>query len=305
MADAPSAWVWLRRRLKKLTLEMTSRLPRGIRDPMVLKRIHAETDTIPELVVKIAETPSEHEQASRLLFEAYVETGLVPQRGVPVRVTSFLMLPTTVRFVALVEGEVVATLSLVQDSELGLPLETAYGDAVKGLRAKGGLIAEIGALAVKPAHRHHGLTMLLYKAMWKTASELLGVMHLVAAVRPEIAMFYEAALRFVPLTEVSLRYPGINSDSCALHLPLETAHAEFGRAFAGKPPSAGFNPFTFFVETRHPQITLPGSSDELAALRQAHRRAAMRLAWLRPEVVMDMNSAEFEALEGALAEKPV
>ena len=44
--------------------------------------------------------------------------------------TSNLMLPTTVRFVAVVKGEVVATLSLVQDSDLGLPLESAYGDAV-------------------------------------------------------------------------------------------------------------------------------------------------------------------------------
>lgn len=289
----------LRRRLKKLSMQVMSRLPRSIRDPMVLGRIHADTDSLGDTVVKIAETQAEHEQASRLLFDAYVETDLVPQRGVPVRVTSYLMLPTTVRFVAVVDGEVVATLSLVQDSELGLPLEAAYGDAVKALRAKGERIAEIGALAVKPKHRKHGLTMLLYKLMWKTAVELLDVKHLVVAVRPEVEMFYEATLRFVPLTRISLRYPGINSDSCALHLPLEGAHAEFKRAFANLSPKH-FNPYTFFVETQHPQVKLPQSAAELELLRHAHQRAAIRLAWLRPEVVMTLAPDEFKALEDAL-----
>ena len=290
----------LRRRLKKLSMQAMSRLPRSIRDPMVLRRIHADTESLGQTVVKIAETQAEHEQASRLLFDAYVETDLVPQRGVPVRVTSYLMLPTTVRFVAVVEGEVVATLSLVQDSELGLPLEAAYGTAVQALRVKGERIAEIGALAVKPKHRNHGLTMLLYKLMWQTAAQWLGVKHLIVAVRPEVEMFYAATLRFVPLTQASLRYPGINSASCALHLPLEGAQAEFKRTFANLAPGL-FNPYTFFVETQHSQVKLPQSHAELERLRHAHQRAAIRLAWLRPEVVMALAPDEFKALEEALS----
>ncbi len=289
MRPRSSAWARARRTLKKWSLLAMARLPRALRDELVLRRIEADTESLGGAVVKIAETPAEHEQASRLLFQT-------------VRVTSFLMLPTTVRFVALVNGEVVATLSLIQDSELGLPLEAAYGDAVRALRGQGGLIAEIGALGVKPEHRGHGLTLLLYKAMWKTAVELLGVEHLVVAVRPEVELFYAATLRFERLTDATPRYPGINSASTALHLNLKTAQNEFRRAFATR--RRGFNPYRFFVEMQHPHLRLPTSDAEFERLRQAHERAAIRLAWLRPEVVMTLAPDDFKALEDALSPVP-
>lgn len=283
-------WVWL----------ALSRLPRRLRDPLVLSRIHEDTDSLKGVVVKIAETQSEHEQASRLLHDAYVETDLVSQLGVPVRITPYLMLPGTVRFVAVVDGEVVATLSLVRDSKLGLPLDKVCGEAVQALRDRGESVAEIGALAVKPGHRKHGLTMLLYKAMWKTAAGLLGVKHLVVSVRREAGTIYEAALRFVPLVPASMRYPGINGDSCALRLDIEQAPREYRRAFAHQPESS-FNPYAFFVEAFHPQLRLPKTAAELTKLQHTHQQAALRLAWLRPEVVTTLSPDEFRALENALA----
>lgn len=293
-------WKALRHQLKVLSLRLMARLPRHILDPMILKRIHAEGAPLEDTVVKIAETPEEHEQASHLLFQTYAEAGLVERRGVPVRVTSFLMMPTTVRFVAVVKGEVVATLSLVQDSDLGLPLELAYGEAVRALRSTGGSIAEIGALGVKPGHRGHGLTMLLYKAMWRMAL-LLGVRHLVVAVRPEVEMFYAATLRFERLANSSARYPGINSYSTALHLDLGSAEAEFARAFGAHSTSRAFNPYRFFVETHHRSLHLPTTKAALEALFEAQKFAAIRLAWLRPETVMTLAPSEFKALEDALA----
>lgn len=299
-----SRWSSARRRLKYLALGALSSLPRVLRDRWLLSRIHADLDALGEVVVKIAETPAEHEHASGLLHQAYVEAGLVERHGAPVRVTPFLMMPSTVRFVALLNGEVVATLSLVRDSELGLPLEEAYGEEIRALRVEGEVLAEIGALAVKPHLRGQGLTMLLYKALWKTAVEMLGVTRMVVAVRPQAAMFYEAALRFERLTPVTLRYPGINGDSAVLHLDLRTAVSTFERAFGRGQQRKRFNPFMFFVQMRHSQLRLPGSGDELVSLRLTHQQAALRLAWLRPEAVMKLTPTEFEALEHALSSQP-
>lgn len=289
-----------RRRLKQLVLWVMAWLPRWVRDRWVLSHIRDVRTSLGPIEIKIADTPSEHEQAARLLYQAYVESGLIERRGAPVRVTSFSMLPTTVRFVALVKGTVVATLSLVQDSRLGLPLEEVCGDVVQALRTQGLVLAEIGALGVERRHRGHGLTLLLYKAMWQTAVEL-GVTQLVATVRPEAAIFYESVLCFKRLVQVSRRYPGIRGDTSALTLDLRTAVSQFERRFGRATTLKRFNPYVFFVENRHPELMLPKSKGELAVLQATHLEAAIRLAWLRPDAIVGLASAQFKALSDAFS----
>lgn len=297
----PGALAAARRWLGRKAMALLPSLPAPLRDAAVLRLLKADLTGLEDVVVKVAETADEHEQAARLVYGSYADCGLVTdQRGVPVRVNAFLMLPSTLKFIAVRNGEVLATLSLIQDSGLGLPVEKAFPGSVDALRSQGRRVAEIGALAVKAAHRRHGLTMLLYKAMWRTASEVLGVEDLVVSVRPSAAPIYAASLRFERLVEGEGRYTGLASPVVALRLDLISAPRVFRRAFATE-RRGQFNPRVFFLETDHAQLQLPTTPAALAPLREAQRRAALRLACLRPDAVMSLEPKAFDALRQAMA----
>src|SRR4051794_33013541 len=78
--------------------------------------------------VKIASSREEFEDAFRLLATNYRACGYEQQNTGFFRFTPFQVLPTTVILVAKHKDRVVATLSVVPDTELcGLPMEKVYG----------------------------------------------------------------------------------------------------------------------------------------------------------------------------------
>lgn len=287
---------WLRRVLGP---GLIRHLPGWVQDELVLRRLRFDPSNLGDVVVKIASEPEEHDAAARLTFDAYAGRGLVDQRGVPVRVTPFLMLPSTVKFVALRGGEVVATISLILDSKLGLPMECIFGAELAALRAQGRRLAEVGALAVKKEHRGNGLVMLVYKTMWAAAVRLLEVQDLVVAVHPDAQPAYTSPLRFVPLSAGVRRYPGLEANALAVGLRLDLVErfpTLARRDFEHRTP-AHFNTWRFFFETEHPQIQLPADAAALAPLRAVHREAALRLASLRPEILEEMGDEAFALLQ--------
>jgi hypothetical protein len=96
---------------------------------------------------KIAESRDERRAAFELVYESYLETGLSKPNSFGMRVTPYHLLPTTEVFVACTEGETVATVSLIIDGELGLPLQSMYGDEVARRRSSGLRLSEISCLA--------------------------------------------------------------------------------------------------------------------------------------------------------------
>lgn len=281
---------------------LLARMPHFVQDRVVLRQLRVDDEAVRDVVIKVAETSAEHDAAARLTFEAYAARNLVDSSGVPVRATPFLMLPSTVRFVALKGHDVVATLALFQESQLGLPMGEVFSNELAGLRQQGRRLAEIGALAIEKAHRRTGLAMLIYKAMWQTAVGALGIDDFVVAVHPEAEPMYRAPLRFVRLTDTVRRYKGLQSGAlaCALRLNLTTMKTVWRTDFARLPADC-FNPYRFFYETEHTQIRVPTVPHALASYRLAARQAALRLASLRPEMLMSMQKREFELLQAELA----
>lgn len=288
---------WIRRLLGP---GLVRHLPAWLQDQLVLRRLPFDPTVLDDVVVKIASTPEEHDAAARLTFEAYQGRGLVQQRGVPVRVTPFLLLPSTVKLVALRGGEVVATVSLMLDSQLGLPMQSLFFDELAALRRKGRRLAEVGALAIRKEHRGSGLVMMVYKALWHTAA-LLGVQNLVVAVHPNSQPEYTSPLRFVPLCSGVRRYPGLEASALAVGLShdVEQFPRVAKRDFEHLGPSL-FNTWRFFFETQHRQIQLPSTPEALAPLRAAHREAALRLAALRPEILLEMKDKDFALLVSSI-----
>ena len=91
-----------------------------------------------EIRVKIASEQEELEGAFRLLATNYRACGYEQQNTGLFRFTPYHVLPGTVTLVAKHESRVVATLSVVPDTELcGLPMESVYREEIERLAPAG------------------------------------------------------------------------------------------------------------------------------------------------------------------------
>jgi hypothetical protein len=85
--------------------------------------------------------------AFRLVHQSYVGAGLSESNRYGMRVTPYHLLSTTETFIAVCDGLVISTVSLVIDGELGLPMESIHAREVAARRARGLLVGEVSCLA--------------------------------------------------------------------------------------------------------------------------------------------------------------
>ena len=119
------------------------------------------------------------------------------------------MRPNRVRasLAASLRGEVVNTLSLVLDGELGLPLEKLYTEEVEMRRRNGRLLGEISCLADRRRQSRStspSTFRVLFRVMClviQTAAQR-GVDELLITVHPRHSRFYQRRFAFVAAGEV-------------------------------------------------------------------------------------------------------
>jgi hypothetical protein len=162
-------------------------------------------------------------------------------------------------FVAKLRNEVISTLSLVADGELGLPMDLVFPDQVNERRDKGLCIAEATCLADRRRDFRRALPVFaeLCRVMVQTA-RVRGVDELLVAVHPRHVRFYERFLAFEVISGLEV-YPAVcNHPAVALSL-------NFNRIDQERP----WNYDRFFGE-QIPQSQLaqrPISADEVVFLR--------------------------------------
>ncbi|MCP5271601.1 MAG: GNAT family N-acetyltransferase [Burkholderiaceae bacterium] len=247
----------LRRALNHGLRVAFSWLPRRLRFALIRGLVECDPAPPPSLVLKIAETREELEACFALLHDAYVASGFMKPHPSGLRVTPYHALPTTTTICALVDGRVVGTLSMVRESVFGLPLQSAFD--LGAVRARGGQIAEISALAVHPDHRRTGGTVLfpLMKFMYEYCTRFFETRHLVIAVNPNRIELYEALLQFERLpAEVVESYDFANgAPAVGASLDLDAAPAIFERLYGGK--AARRNLHAYFTQLALPNLRMP------------------------------------------------
>lgn len=149
---------------------------------------------------QVAQRPEQFYGAFELVYNAYVRSGLAEPNPYRMRVTPYQLLPTTQVFVAVKGSEVIGTVSLVQDGELGLPMEAIYDREISWRRAEGLRLAEVSCLA----DRHHDLrrsfpVVLRLMSLMAQSAKRRGVDELIIAVHPRHAPFYQRFTAFVPI----------------------------------------------------------------------------------------------------------
>lgn len=114
-------------------------------------RARSATGNEVEVRCKISSHRTEREAAFRLIYESYVEAGLSAPNACGMRVTPYHLLPTTTIFNAYwphsSAGDPLATVTLVIDGELGLPMESVYPEEIGERVARGWRLAEVSCLA--------------------------------------------------------------------------------------------------------------------------------------------------------------
>lgn len=141
--------------------------------------------------ITIASTPAEVESALALVYDAYLQTGLIHPNYYGVRATPYHLSRSTNVLVAKQHGEVICTATLVFDGRRGLPMETVFGDEVRELRKRGVISAEVSCLADRRSFDGScvsQLTKLMCFAI--QCAEFQGVQELMVAVHPRHAGFY-------------------------------------------------------------------------------------------------------------------
>jgi hypothetical protein len=192
-----------------------------------------------DVQIKVASTRRERHDAFELVYNAYRRAGLCDEHQSGMRYTPYQLLKSTDIVIANLRGEMISTLSLVRDSEMGLPLEDVYDDEVSVRRAAGVHLAEISCLA----DRREGPVRFfdLFREMCRLTAQLawsLGVEELLAAVHPNHTAFYRRYLAFEPLGE-RREYPTVcGNPAMALCLNFDRAaeeHPQRWREFFGEP----------------------------------------------------------------------
>ena len=149
--------------------------------------------------------------AFRLTYENYLGKGLIQPNPHRLRVTQHHLLPTTTVFNSVRAGQVIGTVSLIGDGELGLPMECIYSAEIEAAREQGLHIAEGSSLAVANADFKTFLPMFveLLRLMTQFA-RAKGMDQLWIAVHPKHARFYQRFMGFQQVGELK-EYPSVQN----------------------------------------------------------------------------------------------
>ncbi|MHC4176813.1 MAG: N-acyl amino acid synthase FeeM domain-containing protein [Planctomycetota bacterium] len=171
---------------------------------------HSQSTTA-SVTYKIAGTREERAAAFRLVYKSYLQARLGKPNRHEMRVTPYHLLPTTEVFIALQQGEVISTVSLVSDGELGLPMESVYAGEVARRREQGLRVGEVSCLADRRSHlrRFFPVFLRLSRLMVQYARRQ-GLDELLVAVHPKHARFYQRFMEFKVIGEETA-YPAVRN----------------------------------------------------------------------------------------------
>lgn len=170
-----------------------------------LARAMSKRMSIDGVTYKIASCREEREDAFKLIHDVYSKSGLMQRNAAGIRVTPYHFHPTTNLFVAYHGQQLIYTMTLISDDDMGMPLDTVFGPEVDLLRSSSNAyFAEVSCLACHVGYfsraRMFNVFVHLAGLMVQSAREN-GIEKLVIACNPRHARFYKGFLGFSQISE--------------------------------------------------------------------------------------------------------
>lgn len=234
------------------------RLPLWVRGPLIRRLFSIDYELPNNLIFKVGETEDEIEQALRIAYRGFFERGYIESNPSQIRLTKYHALPSTALLIAKLDTEVIATMTIVVDTAMGLPIEELW--SLDDLRRNSARIVELSTLAVKHPYRSlRGRILLpLCKLMYHHCRNVLGADTLVAATIPEVRDFYRCVLLFDELAGGELKPYGFarGTIACGLYLRINgPAEARYKAVYEKYPPQ--HNLYRYFLQTNLPNLHHP------------------------------------------------
>lgn len=242
-----------RMKYKKKFKLLLKKTPDSIRAPIIRGMYKFKFDEIGDYEFTLANTFDDKIAASRIVQQNYVAGGLTTSEA-ELRVSQFTLLPSTFVFIAKHKksGNVVATMSLVIRTSLGLPIED-YVD-ISELIEDGRRAAELSAFAVMKEFRSQskGLSILLMFYTMRYAIDILGLVHTFISVQEKVDYFYKDLFFFEAVAK-PMKYEGVNNlPSSPLYLHTEKALVKLKNAYGNKEISKNiYKQITTFPWRKH------------------------------------------------------
>jgi hypothetical protein len=196
-----------------------------------LNDAHTDWSFDTDIQYRIASTRQEREAAYRLVYHSYLRAGLGEENHHRMRVTPYHLLESTEVFIAICQGEVAFTMTLIMDGELGMPMESVYGEEVDGLRQRGLRLGEVSCLADRRAEFCKFFPVFIRTSrLMVQYARYRGLDGILAAVHPRHSCFYRRYMDFHKFGDEKT-YPTVrNNPAVALWL-------EFARVDQNRPES--------------------------------------------------------------------
>jgi hypothetical protein len=164
----------------------------------------------PETVCRFATRLDEVESALALVYSAYRRRGLIGPNHSGLRITPYHLIPTTEILIATQGDQVICTSTLVYDNlDLGMPIESIYGDEVAELRARGKRFAEVSCLADNGDGKTPLKVLVRMMSLVAQSAVYRGVTDLLVTVHPHHADFYAKFWGFECFADVR-RYAAVS-----------------------------------------------------------------------------------------------
>jgi len=148
-----------------------------------------------DLIIKFAETREEYEKAFHLVYMTYLKEGVIEPNNAQLRITLYHALPTTKVLIVKKNNEVIATLTILLNSALGLPIYSIYGNELS--QFKQDKLLEIGSFASDPNFIKYLRTIMVkFLIIVKHCTYVLDSDYVCIAANPKHKKFYEKVFLF-------------------------------------------------------------------------------------------------------------
>lgn len=208
--------------------------------------------------IRVAHTPDEIEAANQLIYRNYVAEGFWPADVEAFRSNKNLNSPARTVFVAVEDGRVVGTVSLMGDSLAGLPSDEFQPALMQDLRAAHETLGEISCLAIDKSYSRRGwLIFFLMRYYLQYSFYYAAIDRLVKTCRPQHADFYANVLRFDKIGPV--RYCDYaHRPSQMLSANLFRLHRQIEEHY--RTPETDRTLYHFFLIEEHPSLIFPADT---------------------------------------------
>ncbi|MFH1022776.1 MAG: hypothetical protein V1809_05255 [Planctomycetota bacterium] len=192
------------------------------------------------IAYRIAETREDVEGAVRLVYHNYLDLGYCQSNRFRVHFCLHDILPETRTLVAVRDGRVIAAMTLVFDSTLGLPSGRLYPAELGALHMTGRRAVEISKLSLDRDLGIRGLIVLsgLFRLAWLLACKVRDMTDFVVLVEPHHENFYVKSLLFKRIGGLKPDPEAADAPSVLLRLDLVGAPEKYRASFGDAPRSS-------------------------------------------------------------------